>query len=209
MPLAISSFYGAADLGTIASTDLDSDHVGVAASVQYVGGAYIVTGGSFTNTLDSATSGDITDFPIGDFNFAGNVVQYQLDSATQGLLPSDTGVFGGQVIGWDAKDQIYLVDQYQGFTPTGGTPPATGTFTANGFTPQHFELVGVCNSGLPGVNETNCGLAGDTSLLDAYAANNSTFVFQVPEPASSSIFAAMLGIAFIIGRMRRGGARRA
>ena len=115
--LAIANFYGSPDLNGL---DPSGTQVGVAIGVQYVGGEYIVSGSKLAGSLDATTGGDITDVPINDFNHAQNVISYQLDSSSQGLLPPG-GTFGGQVIGWDATDQIYLVDQYAGFTPTGGS----------------------------------------------------------------------------------------
>jgi hypothetical protein len=203
MPLATASFFNSPDLDGL---DPLGTQVGVATSVQVhsVAGAtdYVVSGGAFSGSLDFTTGGDITDVPINDFNYAGNVITYQLDSASQGLLPPG-GVFGGKVLGYDATDQIYLVDQYAGFTATGGTPPATGTFVANGFTANHYELIGLCNGS--GVENAAACPGGDALTLDQqYALDNHSFTFvQAPEPASGSIIAAALGIAYCVGRLKR------
>jgi hypothetical protein len=136
MSLAISQLFGAPDLD---GTDQDGDHVGVAISVQFSNGQYTVT--NFSGSLDQTTSGDITDVPVNDFNFANNIVEYQLDSTSQGLLPTPTTFFGGQVIGWDAADQTYLVDQINGFTPTSTGDPNTNTYVSSGLSTNHYELI--------------------------------------------------------------------
>ena len=136
MSLAISQLFGAPDLD---GTDQDGDHVGVAISVQFQNGQYTVT--SFSGSLDTTTSGDITDVPVSDFNFANNIIEYQLDSTSQGLLPTPTTFFGGQVVGWDPTDQIYLVDQIVGFTPISTGDPNTNTYVSSGLSTNHFELI--------------------------------------------------------------------
>ena len=166
---------------------------------------YVVSASQFSGELDVTTSGDVTDVPIGDFNHAGNIIQYQLDSTSQGLLPTPTSFFGGDVLGYDAHDQIYLVDQINGFTPTGGTPPATGTFVSTGLATNHFELISLCNGS--GVENAAACPGGDAlTLSQQFAGDNSVFTFAsapVPEPASGSIIAAALGIAYCVGRMKR------
>ena len=197
MPLAITDALGSPDLDGL---DPSGSFVGVAASINWapVSGVpgWTVTDGAFSQSLATSTGGDILDVPVSDFQYHGNVITYQLDSTSQGLLPSSTSFFGGQVLGYDATDQIYLVDQYAGFTPTSTGDINTNTFVANGFTPKHFELIGICES------TSSCGTA--TDIAQQYAADGHVFAFQgVPEPASGSVLACAMGIAYIAARLRR------
>jgi hypothetical protein len=165
MPLAISTQLGAPDLD---GTDQDSDHVGVAISVQFQNGQYTVTGAAFSGSLNTTTSGQITDVPVSDFNFSGNVITYQLSGDPSG------STFGGQVIGWDATDQTYLVDQYLGFTPITTGDPNTNTFVSNGLSTNHYELISLSttsdlttngpSSSHPFVFATACYCAGSPIL---------------------------------------------
>jgi len=204
MTLAIANALGSPDPDGI---DPSGNEVGVAASINWapVKGVpgWTVTGSAFTQSLATSTGGDIIDVPVVDFNNHQNVIAYQLDSASQGLLPSSSTSFGGQVLGYDPVHQIYLVDQYAGFTPTSTGNPSTNTFIASGFTPKHYELIGLCGTGIE--NTTLCSTDANNDIALAYRDAGQTFTFQgVPEPATGSVLAVAMTLIYLTARFRRG-----